>query len=343
MKRTTPWLLFALFILTVTNSAFAQENGKISGYMFGDYYYVASNHNEDLQDANGFWFRRIYLTYDQGLSEDFAIRFRIEMNSAGDFTSKTKLEPFVKDAYLKWKHHRHSIIFGISPTPTWNVVEKVWGYRSVEKTPLDLQKFGSSRDFGLAVKGSLDSEKRVNYHFMIANGNSTSSENNAGKKLLFSLSGKINKNILVEGYADFEERPGTSNRYTVQGFAAYQRDNFRMGMQFAHQNRQVSEGMEDLKLQIGSVFAAAKLTKKAWGFARMDRVFDPNSEGVKIAYIPFDSTAKSTFLVAGLDFRPIDNVHLIPNVEAVLYNENGTGIRPGNDVVPRLTFYYVWK
>lgn len=171
-----------VFMTFAICSVLYAQSGKISGYMFGDYYYVVANHNEELEDNNGFWFRRIYLTYDHGLSEDFAVRFRIEMNSAGDFSSQSKLTPVVKDAYLKWKHARHRILVGISSTPTWAVVEKVWGYRSVEKTPLDLQRFGSSRDFGLAIKGSLDQQQRWNYHFMFANGSSNGSENNKGKK-----------------------------------------------------------------------------------------------------------------------------------------------------------------
>lgn len=330
-----------IMVLILVGTAFTQ--GKISGYMFGDYYYMAANHNEDLEGENGFWFRRIYFTYDQGLSDNFDVRFRIEMNTAGDFTTKSKLTPFVKDAYLKWKHDRHSIIFGISPTPTWEVIEKVWGYRSVEKTPLDLQKFGSSRDFGVALKGSLDQEKRVTYHFMIANGNGNSSETNAGKKILFSLSGKLNKHFIVQGYADFDERPGKKHHgYTLQGFAAYQQENFRLGVQFAHQSRQVGEGVDNLKLQIASVFAAAQLSPKTWGFVRFDRTLDPNPDGAKISYIPFDATAKSNFILAGVDIMPIKTVHFMPNLEVVVYSAVA-GDSPDTDIIPRLTFYYVWK
>lgn len=318
------------------------SDGKISGYMFGDYYYVASNHDEDLENQNGFWFRRIYLTYDQGLEENFSVRLRLEMNSAGDFTSKDKLEPVVKDAYLKWKHSGHSFIFGIQSVPTWGLIEKMWGYRSVEKTPLDLQKFGSSRDFGLAVKGSLDSKKRVNYHFMFGNGSSNGSENNDGKKVMFSLSTKLASNFIVEGYADFEERPGTANRTTLQGFAGYQSKSLRLGVQYAHQNRQVAPGVDDLKLQIGSVFATAKISEKVWGFARVDRLFDPNPDGAKISYLPFDVSAKAKLFLAGLDFRPIENVRIMPNVEAVFYDKVG-GDRPDTDLIPRVTLFYSWK
>ncbi|MFQ5641044.1 MAG: hypothetical protein ACE5IR_23955 [bacterium] len=324
-------------IFLLVGSIFAQ--GKISGYMFGDYYYMAGNHNEDLEGANGFWMRRIYVTYDKGLSDAFSMRFRIEMNSAGNFSSKSKLTPVVKDAYLKWTNGNHSIYLGISGTPTWGVVEKFWGYRSVEKTALDLQKFGSSRDFGIAFKGALDAKKHVNYHLQLGNGSSNSSENNDGKKAALSLSGKTANGFIVEGYVDFEERPGETNRYTLQGFAGYDNKSFRVGVQFAHQNRQVA-GMDDMHMQIGSIFGAAKFSDKVWGFARVDRCFDPNPDGAKISYIPFDATTESTFLLAGLDFIPAKNVHLMPNVEAVLYDENGSGVSPDSDIIPRFTFYY---
>lgn len=334
-------MVMGVGLLTVlVCTVFSQD--KFSGYMFGDYYYMASNHDADLEGANGFWLRRIYFTYDRGLSDQFSIRMRFEMNTAGDFSSKSKMSPVIKDAYLKWKKNQHSILFGISPTPTWDVIEKFWGYRSVEKTALDLQKFGSSRDFGLSFKGTLDSEKRVEYHLMVANGNSNSSENNEGKKILFALTGKFKNGVLIQGYADFDERPGETNRYTLQGFAAIQKENFRVGVQYAHQNRQVAGG-NDQKLQIGSVFGAAKLSDKVWGFARIDRTFDPNPDGNKISYIPFDKTAKSNFIVAGIDFLPAKNVHLIPNIEAVLYSDNDAGTSPDTDVIPRFTLYFSWK
>ncbi len=333
--------IFALVALSFVGNLSASE-GKISGYMFGDYYYVASNHEKDIEDQNGFWFRRIYLTYDQGLEENFSTRLRLEMNSAGDFTSRDKLEPVVKDAYLKWKYSGHSLIFGIQSVPTWGLIEKMWGYRSVEKTPLDLQKFASSRDFGLAVKGSLDSQKRVNYHFMFGNGSGNGSENNDGKKVMFSLSTKLAGNFIVEGYADFEERPGTANRTTVQGFAGYQSKNLRVGAQYAHQSRQVAPGVDDLKLQIGSVFATAKISEKVWGFARVDHLMDPNPDGANISYLPFDASAKANLFLAGLDFRPIQNVRIMPNIEAVFYDKAG-GARPDTDLIPRVTFYYIWK
>jgi Phosphate-selective porin O and P len=332
-------IVFILGVILLSTNAWGQDNGKISGYMFGDIYYMAANHNKAVEGNNGIWVRRVYLTYDKNLNEDFSVRLRYEMNTVGDFTTKSKMAPVIKDAYLKWKKGGHTVYLGISPTPTWSVVEKVWGYRSVEKTALDLQKFGSSRDFGIAVKGSFDADKVFNYHVQIANGNSNSSENNKGKKYMLSLTAKTKGGFIVEGYVDFDERPEHASRTTLQGFAGYQSKTYRFGLQLAQQNRQV-QGADDDQLRIASVFGAAKFSETTSAFARVDRTFQANSSGEKISYIPFDKTAESTFIVAGLDFTPIKNVHLMPNIEAVTYGKNDAGVTPDTDIIPRLSFYF---
>lgn len=43
----------------------AEKPGKWSGYMFGDFYYYAANHDKNFESQNGLWFRRIYLGYDR--------------------------------------------------------------------------------------------------------------------------------------------------------------------------------------------------------------------------------------------------------------------------------------
>jgi len=77
------------------------QSPQFSGYMFGDYYYVAASHNPDLEERNGFWLRRIYFTFDQEIAEGWSVRLRTEMSQPGDFTSGSKMNPVVKDAYVK--------------------------------------------------------------------------------------------------------------------------------------------------------------------------------------------------------------------------------------------------
>ncbi|MCG8607800.1 hypothetical protein MJD09_22800 [bacterium] len=338
MKKRLTLLAFALYLLFPLVAL--SQPGKISGYMFGDYYYVANNHVSELEGKNGFWFRRIYLTYDQDLSETFSIRFRLELNSPGDFTTSSKLEPFLKDGYLRWSKSQHSILLGLSPTPTWDHLEKIWGYRSVIKTPGDLYKFGSSRDFGLTFKGALDQKKRVHYHFMFANGNSTRSETNEGKKLLLALRYQFTSRFSFEVYGDWEDRDGPTNRYTGQFFLGYRGRQFRLGVQWMHQTRE--RNVDDLQLQVLSLFGVSKLHEKVWGFVRFDRTFDAIPDGPSVSFLPLDGTSKINFLLLGLDFRPHEQVQLMPNVELVFY-DSFEGRTPSLDMIPRLTFFYVWK
>ncbi len=329
-----------LVALTVTG-LFAGD-GKLSGYMFGDYYYVAKNHDPEVEDKNGFWFRRIYFTYDNKLSEEWSVRFRMEMNSPGDFTTSTSLDPFLKDGYVKWSRSGHAVILGLSSTPTWGHVESVWGYRSVEKTAVDLYKFGSSRDFGLAAKGKFGVQKKGFYHAMVGNGSSTRSETNSGKKLALAVGYELAPGLTFEAYGDFEERPGRSNRYTGQGFLGYKTETWRAGGQFVHQTRQKSVGEDEL--EIVSAFGAIKLGPRVWGFARVDRALDALPGASGISYLPISEASEFTFFLLGVDVAPHEQVHLMPNVEIVTYDDPGAGIAtPDTDVIPRVSFFYTWK
>ncbi len=118
-----------LFVLILLSAGDVLAEGKISGYMFGDYYYFIGNHHEDLEDTNGFWFRRIYFTYDNKLGDThFSTRLRLEMTnngkySNGEIAGDKMDDPTVKDAYLKYKFSDQAVYVGISSTPTMPSVE----------------------------------------------------------------------------------------------------------------------------------------------------------------------------------------------------------------------------
>ena len=74
------------------------EKVEISGLLFGDAYAVVTHHDPDIDGQWGFWLRRGYLTFDFALARAWSARFRLEVNSPGDFESSAKMTPFVKDA-----------------------------------------------------------------------------------------------------------------------------------------------------------------------------------------------------------------------------------------------------
>lgn len=338
------WMQAFVMIAAAAHPAWSQElpewvtRTKISGLAFGDAYVVAANHDPALEGENGFWFRRVYLTLDNNLSEKLAFRLRLEMNSPGDFTSSSKLEPFIKDLYVRWSDAGHQIYLGISGTPIWGVIGPAWGYRFVEKTPLELQQLGSSRDFGVAAKGRLDQAGVIRYHAQLGNGSGTKGETNEGKKASLSLGVHTESGVIVEVYGDYEDRPGNTDRATFQAFAAWQGERGRVGILVARQRRAQDAG-PTLNLDVASFYGVVKLHDRAALLARYDRMFDPNPSAGGIAYLPQDPTAKSNLVLVGVDFALVPRFHLIPNVEAVFYDGATGPTTPDTDVIPRITFH----
>jgi hypothetical protein len=331
-----------LFFLTSLEAG----EGRFSGYMFGDLYYFLSHHDSTVEHQNGFWFRRIYFTYDYEISKVFFTRLRLEAHSPGDFKTKSKLTPFLKDAYLKVKFAGGNFIFGLSPTPTFKLIEEIWGYRSVEKTPIDLYKFGTSRDFGIALEGKVVNGL-IKYHLMVANGAGTSSETNRGKKYMFSLSLNDGRTVF-EGYADLEDRgKGEGSRYTLQAFFAHLTKIYRFGLQFSYR---VMKDL-DAKIPIYSAFLTYNMLTNLTLLTRLDYLGRRNPLGPEISYLPMSANRKTVFLLVGYDIHPNPMVHIIPNVEVVFYRESHT-INPATEVytkeekatiLPRLTFFYKFK
>lgn len=344
MKRIA--FLCLLLVCLLMNTSFGQvslDKGTLSGKVYSDYYWMAEHHDEQIEGKNGFWIRRIYLTYNRDLNDSFSSRVRLEMNSAGDFQTSTAMLPEVKDAYLKWQNDSHQILVGISSTPTFSLAEDVWGYRAVEKSPLDLYDFGSSRDLGLSFKGELGQAGKLNYHFFLGNGNSNRPDIDKGKKLMLSLSYDITEQLVIEGYLDLNDtadNPNMRDSRTAQIFAGYQSNEFNLGALYAYQHRDALLGQGASKLDLISVFGTRKINESVNGFLRIDHLFDPYEGGSGNAYIPFAENAlSSTFIVGGADFRLEENIRLMPNIEAIIYGENRVG-PAGTDVIPRLTLFY---
>lgn len=313
---------------------------KVSGYVFGDVYYFAQDHDAKFDGQNGLWFRRAYFTVDRDLGTAWSVRFRLEVNSPSLQQTQDTLKPYVKDAYVRWTHGAQNVFLGISPSPTWELIEGVWGYRHVEKTPLDLHSWASSRDTGLAAKGTFDKGKKFGYHAMIGTGTGVRSEVNKEKRFYLALSARPTKSWVFEAYADFERRPDDKDIRTLQAFGGYEAKSVRLGLQYARQKRQQGPGKADLELDLLSGFATGKISPKVLWLARVDRGFDPDPGGAAIPYLPFDPTAKSTLFLAGLEFLPIPSVHLTPNFEIITYDD--ADAKPKTDVVARLSFYWTF-
>ena len=142
MKKVT--ILLSLFTF-----AFAY-NGSITGVTYFDY----TREN----DASAFNFNRQYFSYSIDMSNDakFKVVFDVgRTNKAtdelGNNIEDTRLVTFLKKAQLDHKCEWGMTNLGLIGTNTYGIQEKNWGYRFIEKSALDKNKFVSTADLGVGV------------------------------------------------------------------------------------------------------------------------------------------------------------------------------------------------
>jgi len=389
-------------ILLCTLVAFAASiagaQGKFSGYVFGDYFYNVGKDtafsklsktvvpgNKDFQ---AFQIRRVYLTYDNDISDKFTARFRLEGNTiasengsssvASRVSGSSLSQLFIKDAYIKWKNifAGSDLIFGIQPTTAYDISEGVWGYRSLEKTIMDLRGIISSRDMGLALRGKFDDGGMFQYWFMVANNSGQDDAVNRYKRVSLNLQVKPAKNVIIDVNGDYRTQdkindPASTtvpkatlpnNVLTYSAFVAYNDPTMvTLGAEVFMQSTQNGEvdpadltgkTLKSLSAFGLSIFGNYWFTPEIGVIARYD-IFNPNTDSNFPAVPTVMPTGNATYaysltrnyLIAGLTFRPDKNVQIMPNIQMESYQAprnitNAPSI--SSSVTARLTFYWVF-
>lgn len=329
--------LFAfLAISSPATGGAAEAPTRFSGLVFADYFYNL-NGGGVVKDSSGFRFRRIYLTADHDLSERITSRLTLEANEEA-LTSNGRSGTYVKNAYLQFKGvvPNGDLFAGMSSAPLWQNSEVVWGYRSVEKTSLDYRGFGAASDIGVAMKGTFGAAGPVGYHVMFANGNGQKPENDRSKKAYAAFPIKFRKG-LIEPFADYEGGRDDLDKYTLKLLLGWMEEKWAVGFEgFRRNNLNAGPGGDDVTPTGVSVFGRAKVNDRWGGFARFDW-YDPNAEDDAIGY-------RRLYVLAGLDFTPIPDVHLMPNLSVESYDGKSSAMpHLDKDVVARITLSYNYR
>ena len=369
--------------LILLGSTLAVAQGKFSGYMFGDYYYNV------MRDANipssnvaspaggtafqAFQLRRIYLTYDNDISEQFTTRFRLEADQAaatsaptasGDVLPSGKVGVFVKDAYLMWKNvfTGSNLIFGVQPTPAYDVSEAAWGYRSLEKTIMDLRGIVSSRDLGVSLKGKITGDGMINYWAMFANGSGNNVETDKYKRYYAHIQLKPSANLQATLYVDYKDAANVLDSYTKSNvnngavttalFIGYNEPySYNIGIEGFMQS--TSNALKDTatksysnKSAMGiSIFGSVNIIPELALVARYDD-FNPSTADNSKDPAQFGTGTAGNlarnYVIAGLSWKVDKNVSIMPNVLYETYEAQKGASTPDPSITARLTFYYIF-
>lgn len=324
----------------------SQSGGKLSGLFFIDYFYKVGGDTSQAggtsqfsapmqQGMNAFHLRRLYLTYDHVFDESFVGQTILESNDKS-------LEPggrfglFLKTAFVEWKGAlpQTDVSFGLIPTPAWvwGISERTWGYRSVEKTIADFRNLGAATDFGMAVRGRVDTRGQYSYIISVGNGTAQKPETDKNKKFYGEFLAKPTPELMLEAYGDYEYKGSTQETYTGKGVAAYAMPSWVIGAEAVYQTQSnVTPGVTRNPFGIsvfGSFVVPWETGQKI--FARVD-FYNPDLNTTTTGYT-------EVFATLGLDFILHENIHLIPNLWLNQFSAKSSATaKKDPDVVVRIT------
>ena len=377
----------AQFLLN-SDSAFkagSPNSGRIWGYAFGDYYYKA--HSDTLnrggsnqytgipKNRSAFQTRRIYLGYDYNISKKFSAELLLaaedniatSAGTSGDLLSNNKLSFYIKLANIRWKNiwKGTDLVVGEVSTPSFPLLtEKVWSYRSVERTIADIRRT-PSYDLGASLQGRFDAKGNYGYNVMVGNGTSAKPENDNYKWFYGDVYAMFfDKKLIFDVYADYEKLNWTSNwhhsRQMLKGFVAYNTPGFTVGLEGFVNNLKQDNFATRISGSIDTLSAVSKgLSAYIHGnivknylrfFARYD-AYNPTNKIDNNIYTKIsgntsnynDPSTKETFITAGLDFTPTKNVHFMPNIWYNKYDNTGFATKYNSyDLTYRMTFFFVF-
>lgn len=336
MSRSSQWLrlLVSAVLLCLPGPAHAASPPRVSGMVFADV--QDQLHGTAIaRDSSSFRFRRVQVTFDQDLDTTFAMRVQLEADET-ELTSRGRDAVFLKQVWLRWARLGGwgDLTMGMSGTPTWSVAEGVWGYRSIERTVLDLQGFGTATDMGVALQRAPSDARALGYHLMLSNGAGPRPENTAGKKLMLSLPYRRGA-MTYELMGDYEDERGTLDRWTAKALVGWQHADDAVGLEvFRRVNQDAGPAGSNMVPAGVSVYARHALNPRWRAIARLDAV-DPDTEHANAGY-------RELYAIVALDAQPMPNVHLMPNVLMRTYDAKSNSL-PDRDADITLRVTLAWN
>ena len=289
-------LLLPLLFITI----YAQ--GNFSGVTYFDYTYDLTN--GAANDA-GFSLKRVYFTYEEKLSKNLSYKFQTDINY-----KTSPLNIYLKNAKLDWKLPGSSfgkLTFGMQGMNIFNVTEKTWGFRFLQKSAMDKYGFSSSADMGIGYSGKL-AGNNLNYSFMYTNGSGyKKNENDEYKKISAQLvygQKNLSKEDGINIGMSFAIEPydiiTTHNKTLMAFYGGYAANGLRIGGEFDT----YTDDAYDITQQIIAGYLSYKLSDKFEGLVYVD-MYDPD------ASIENDG---NTDLIIGINYQPAKGLTMTPNL-----------------------------
>jgi hypothetical protein len=305
--------------------------GKFTGMLFNDFYYViqepqTAQPNKGTSGRFASAMRRATIGYQYSFSPNVSAKVVYDASAN-----------VLKQGYVDVRNvfSQVDLKVGMSQTVASETMDKIWQYRSLEANVLDRKGMTQEFDMGFTVTGRTDAQGTTYGRLAVYNGSGIAAENDKTKKIALALGNWFDKSSMVEVYVDYENF--SSGRSAITGKAAYGMTMTTYGFggeAFYRLNRKFA-GTKDVNPVGASFFSWFDLMKALRGVARLD-VMDNNMNADANTY-------REIYLNAGVDYMPVPDVHLMPNLVYVKNLKKGSGVEIVDYMMLRLTTSVYFK
>ena len=247
-----------------------EPKGKAIVQVFGNFHSGFGANNDD----RGFELERSYLGYEYKLGDGLSVKGVMDIGKSSDVSDYQRIA-YIKNAMVSWKKGDFTLNGGLISTTQFNFQEKFWGYRYIMKSFQDQYKFGNSADLGISA--SYKFSDWVSADAIIVNGEGYKKvQKNDGLNYGLGVTLTPVKGFQVRLYGGLNEsgQEGKDDIVNMAAFAGYKCEMFTIGAEYNYIQNTSNKNDTD---QYGySVFASAKVSKKAEVYARFDELYSKN-------------------------------------------------------------------
>ena len=247
-----------------------EPKGKAIVQVFGNFHSGFGANNDD----RGFELERSYLGYEYKLGDGLSVKGVMDIGKSSDVSDYQRIA-YIKNALVSWKKGNFTLNGGLISTTQFNFQEKFWGYRYIMKSFQDQYKFGNSADLGISA--SYKFADWVSADAIIVNGEGYKKvQKNDGLNYGLGVTLTPVKGFQVRLYGGLNEsgQEGKDDIVNMAAFAGYKCEKFTIGAEYNYMQNTSNKNDTD---QYGySVFASAKVSKKAEVYARFDELYSKN-------------------------------------------------------------------
>lgn len=287
-------------------------SGKPLFVLFSDVHTTFS----DSKHLTAFEVNRGFLGYEYSFSKNFSGRIVYDA-TAQSVNGKTLMEGYLRNAYLQFDNGIILIRGGLINSEHMMVADRLWGYRYVAKSLIDISGMIYSADLGISVKYT--PSEVASLDFSVTNGRGYK-DLAADSTFRYSTGVTINplKGLTLRGFVDFMPEKNAT-QWTSAFICDYTSKRFSLGAEYDFQKNH--SNIKEHDYSGFAVFGAYSVSKSVTLFGRYYEYSSVIPHGDNVAW---NSSNDNNTIIAGLDYTPVKGIRISPNLTFINPAEAGS-------------------